>query len=179
MNNLKSMEKSCTIPKIKNPFLDYIHELLTNISTNYDIPVMKLMELVDHSRINSIISTSGSKSKVGICQARKQDGQRCTRKSKDNSTFCGKHINGQKYGCVTIESEETPPTISLTIEESNGDQYLVDSSNIVYQYCDSNHDKVKVIGHKDSVGNLILVDTPPSEPSLDAMFEKYIANNKI
>jgi hypothetical protein len=173
------MEKQCPSTKIKHPVVDYIHELLTNIATNIDIPPMKLMEYVDYSKIGDILSSSEAKSKVGICQARKQDGQRCTRKSKESSNFCGKHIHNQKYGCVNIQSEDISPTISLTIEESNGDKYLVDSSNIVYQYCDSSQEKVKIIGHRDSVGNLVLIENQEQEQSLDMMFEKYIAHNKI
>jgi hypothetical protein len=170
---------SQTLPSqmFKHPVADYIHELLINISSNYDIPSMKLMELVDYTRLQTLLSVP--KGKTGICQARKQDGQRCTRKSKDNGIFCGKHIHNQKYGCVTVETEESPPTISLTIEESNGDQYLVDSSNIVYQYSDATQSKVKIIGHKDSAGNIVLLDSPSVPSSLDDMFEQYIANNKI
>lgn len=166
--------------KLKHPISDFIHELITNVANTYDIPHVKLLEMVDYARLNSIISLTEPKAKAGICQARKQDGQRCTRKSKENGKFCGKHITNQKYGCVCVETEESPPTISLTIEESNGDHYLVDSSNIVYQYCDSSHDKVKIIGHKDSIGNLVLLEEePPNTASLDEMFENYIANNNI
>ena len=174
------MDKPTSVPKNKHPISDFVHELITNIASNYDIPAIKLMEMVDYTKLNSLISATEPKVKAGICQARKQDGQRCTRKSKENSKFCGKHIHSQKYGCVNVEAEDTPPTISLTIEESNGDKYLVDSSNIVYQYCDTNHDRVKIIGHKDSIGNLVLLEPEESSiENLDSMFEKYIANNKI
>ena len=66
------MEHTLPGPMFKHPVADYIRELLTNISTNYDIPSMKLLELVDYKRLQTLLSVP--KGKAGICQARKQDG---------------------------------------------------------------------------------------------------------
>lgn len=73
-----------------------------------------------------------------LCMARKQDGNQCTRRRKDNLEFCGKHINNRKYGRIDDHSNivdklaEDDNYIMTWVEEFNGKEYLVDSNDIIY-----------------------------------------------
>ena len=68
------------------------------------------------------------------CIALKCNGERCSRKQKDNnSCFCGTHLKGAPYG--TIEKESLVPKkqkIQLWLEEINGISRYIDRNNNVY-----------------------------------------------
>ena len=89
--------------------------------------------------------------------ARKQDGNQCTRRKKDHTDYCGKHIKNRKYGRIDDYSNivdklaEDDNYIMTWIETFNGVEYLVDSNNIVYT-----NDVItpEIVGKKNTDGTL-------------------------
>ena len=121
--------------KINTYLSHYIDDILTNISNDYGIPLNDLAKYVDKETIhNKSPSTS-------CCRARKQDGNRCTRKSKPNSIFCGKHITNRKYGCINNETY-----IELKYFNHGDSSYYTDEYNIVYKKLNDN--KYEIVGIK-------------------------------
>ena len=94
-----------------------INNILKDISTNYKIPINDLM--------NSY--TKNLKNIKGLCIALKQDGEQCTRRSKINSVFCGKHIVNQKCGCINNEI-----IIELSTININNKLLYIDNNKIIY-----------------------------------------------
>lgn len=54
------------------------------------------------------------------CKARKQDGTQCSRRHKLNKSFCGKHINNQKYGIFQLKG--TPTSASIQKNQENDEK---------------------------------------------------------
>ena len=67
------------------------------------------------------------------CTAKKANGEQCTRKKKDECSFCGTHDKYQPHGIVTLtHKEKTQKKVCLTIVDVNGINYYVDDANNVY-----------------------------------------------
>lgn len=109
-----------------------LKDILNNISVEYNIPIDELMKYSKNKK---------TKKKCCLCRARKQDGQQCTRKSKPNSIFCGKHLDKRNYGCISDE-----PYIDCRVIRNNDKVYYIDDYNIVYESLGAN--KYKIIGKK-------------------------------
>ena len=95
--------------------------------------------------------------KTGLCLAKKQDGQQCTRRCRDGSNFCGKHIKSHKFGCITDDTDEQYDTIQMKPDLYQGEKVLVDSDGIVYKYVDGEQDSVEIIGKKSASGHIVLI----------------------
>jgi len=77
---------------------------------------------------------------VGICNARRADGEQCTRRIQcnkldtKNSKFCGTHYKGIPYG--EIENQVVQPVISkqcVYVVHINGIGYYVDDKDNIYK----------------------------------------------
>lgn len=93
-----------------------------------------------------------------ICVARKADGQRCTRKRRENSEYCGKHSSHLKYGRADDNkpTDKTDEKYVMTWHENiDGLDYLVDDQNVVYTY---NLENPEIIGKKNIEGKLIMLN---------------------
>lgn len=68
------------------------------------------------------------------CTGRRANGQQCTRRKKNDDCFCGTHIKGIPHGVVDIAEEDTNATtkIEVCVQEIQGINYYIDSSNNVY-----------------------------------------------
>lgn len=155
-----------------------IETILGKISNDYQIPLPDLLKYLEaEPELNTVTFLKKSGTSC-ICKARKQDGQRCTRRCKDSSDFCGKHINKQKFGCV----QETTPNDIINTDEYyyNQTTYLVDEDQIVYQQVEDEYEIVgkrcktgKISFLKDLFGNETSMSHPTTAPPIDLqiMFE--------
>ena len=139
-----------------------IEGILGKISSDYNLELPKLLKYLDGEPELNDISFLKKVSGSTICKARKQDGQRCTRRCKDESLFCGKHIKNQKFGCV----QDTTNTDTVTTDELyyNDTKYLIDDDNIVYQEKLINgEENYEIVGKRTKSGKIKflkeLVDT--------------------
>lgn len=108
-----------------------LNDILTNISKEYDIPLKDLMK---YSQKNT--------KTICKCRARKADGLQCTRRSKNNSLFCGKHMDKRNFGCVADEE-----FIECSITKEKDTIYYIDEYGIMYKKLEEN--KFKIIGRKN------------------------------
>ena len=68
------------------------------------------------------------------CSAKRASGERCTRRRKENSEYCGTHMKGQPHGISkTNEKEITNHTITLRTQDIKGIMYYIDDFNNVYK----------------------------------------------
>ena len=97
------------------------------------------------------------------CIALKCNGDRCSRRQKDDQTnFCGTHIKGSPYGTITETTVKKKEKIQLWLQEINGiHRYIDDKGNI---YCTNdiltNIECPKIIGKysiTNNIYNIILV----------------------
>ena len=117
-----------------------LEEVFKKISTQYDISYDELNNkfIRENSFFSSIIVNESDESI--ICKAIKQDGFRCTRKSKPNCDFCGKHIKKQ-----TKALTDNNLSITMTNITIDGKNYLVDNNNILFSLPDSEN-RTTIVG---------------------------------
>ena len=70
------------------------------------------------------------------CMGRKQDGKQCTRRRKEGSDYCGKHINCQKYGRIDDNNndkmnDELLRTVLINIDNK---EYLIDNNKNLFTF---------------------------------------------
>jgi hypothetical protein len=79
--------------------------------------------------------TKNSISHFERCTAKRANGEQCTRRKKENSSFCGTHIKGTPHGvqtCVEVSSVNTKK-VEVWIQEIKGINYYIDAENNVYR----------------------------------------------
>tara|TARA_B110000008_G_C16944850_1_gene554008 strand:+ start:632 stop:1135 length:504 start_codon:yes stop_codon:yes gene_type:complete len=69
------------------------------------------------------------------CNAKRANGEQCTRRKKDDSCFCGTHDKNRPHGEIdTNMIEETKLTkVSVWHQEINGILYYIDDANNIYK----------------------------------------------
>lgn len=114
------------------------------------------------------------------CLGRKQCGEQCTRKRKNNQEFCGSHQKGLPYGRIDDGIDYKPKEkgkrgrkkknpsledlsynndyVATWKDPELGDQYLIDSDNIVYT---NNPENPRIVGRKNEKGQIEDFDIPP------------------
>lgn len=136
-----------------------VDRILDRVAKDYNINRASLEQYkeAEEAKDKYSIAPSLRPNKTGLCLAKKQDGQQCTRRCREGSNFCGKHIKSHKFGCVTDDIDEIFESIKMTPEIYQGTKVLVDEEGIVYKYTDENQDSVEIIGRKSSEGNIYLI----------------------
>ncbi len=124
-NDMKNMiEAKCSIESERNSLINYINE----------ISILEL-EQSDFSKRKRI------RNNVPIyerCNAKRANGDRCTRKKKDGKDYCGTHIKCQPHGIVTDKDtgETNVKKILVRTQDINGVIYYIDDFNNVYYHQD-------------------------------------------
>ena len=124
-------------------FSSQLKKILIEISNEYSLDKNKLLnKYLDSVSLNNVsIKKKKKKNKLEpdcLCMARKQDGNQCTRRRKGPDEYCGKHIKNRRFGRIDEHSNnidklaENDNYIMTWVEMFEGDEYLVDSNNVVY-----------------------------------------------
>ena len=68
------------------------------------------------------------------CEARRANCEQCTRRKKDDCSFCGTHSKGTPHGVVDSSNNENKKItkIEVWVKEIKGINYYVDADNNVY-----------------------------------------------
>jgi hypothetical protein len=125
-----------TYPKKLKELETRIQLQLTILKKKYNISEIDIKKFM----ANSIYFATKQKTKKKtlssheLCTARKQDGDRCTRRKKGNSQYCGKHITNRPYGRFDnkndiVEHNDKIKVRSIQIKKCS---YLIDEDNILY-----------------------------------------------
>jgi len=70
------------------------------------------------------------------CNAKRANGEQCTRRRKDDCEFCGTHVKGTPHGYIQLNSkgeELSEKKIEVVAEEVLGIVYYIDNLNNVYK----------------------------------------------
>ena len=113
------------------------------------------------------------------CMGRKLDGKQCTRGRKDNSDYCKSHMNKLPYGRIDDEFKLKEPLkrgrkrkssskeieyVFTHIEVIDGDNYLVDTNNLVYSFDINNPE---FLGIKTESG-IKKIEIPPQQETVSS-----------
>jgi len=103
-----------------NELVEYIYE--------YERLVFEKEDFVKRKRVkNSIPSTNR-------CNARRANGEQCTRRRKDDCEFCGTHSKGVPHGFMEEENAtQSTQKLEVVAEEIQGIVYYIDKFNNVYK----------------------------------------------
>jgi hypothetical protein len=68
------------------------------------------------------------------CNAKRANGEQCTRKRKDGYEYCGTHVKGIPNGSIQIdENVKNMHKIDVFVQDINGIAYYLDQNNNVYK----------------------------------------------
>ena len=69
------------------------------------------------------------------CNAKRANGEQCTRKKKDDSCYCGTHDKNRPHGVIVCGEckEEKLTKMAVWLQEINGILYYIDNYNNVYK----------------------------------------------
>ena len=141
---------------IQNTLPDRVHiseiiEMIQTIADDFNLPEHELLRYIDDLKCEKVFLPSEEATPMDhMCKARKQNGQQCTRRSKEATYFCGKHVKTQKYGCVDI-------SLDLKPFEYESKQYFMDGDKILYQPCEGPEGSMRIVGKQTKSGGVHLI----------------------
>lgn len=108
-----------------NELLEFVYE--------YERLCFEKDDFVKRKRVKNVVPL------MNRCNARRANGEQCTRKRRDDCEFCGTHYKGTPHGLVTQtdgnELAESPEVVKLDVfaEEIGGIVYYIDKMRNVYK----------------------------------------------
>lgn len=86
-------------------------------------------DFIKRKRIKNAIPT------LNRCNAKRANGEQCTRRRKDNCNFCGTHEKGRPHGLINQDSKSSDEVrnIEVRAQEIMGIVYYIDNYNNVYK----------------------------------------------
>ena len=139
LNNLSTL-------KNLHPDIDTFDEYFMNIlQFIYDYENLELSEqdFVKRKRVKNKIPI------VDQCIAKRANGEQCSRRKKDGSTFCGTHIKGTPHGVVShIDThccglnDNVNKKVEVWLEDIGGIMFYIDNVGNIYDYNEVNSNKV-------------------------------------
>ena len=125
-------------------FKDSIRNKISELDLDDKIKINDLLEHVyDYERLvlskDDLIKRKRIKNSIPInnrCNAKRANGEQCTRRRKDECEFCGTHVKGTPHGFIQLNSngeELSERKIEVVAEEILGIVYYIDKNVNVYQ----------------------------------------------
>ena len=123
----------------------------------YDYDRISLLkdDFVKRKRIKNAIPNSNR------CNAKRANGEQCTRRRKCDEEFCGTHSKGIPHGLITTNdsSESSNTTMEVSAVEVMGIVYYIDNCNNVYNTEDVMNavQNPRIIAKYKKNGNIITI----------------------
>jgi len=117
-----------------NEVLEYVNE--------YENLEFKKDDLYNKKRVKNSIPS------LHRCNAKRANGEQCTRKRKDGYEFCGTHTKGIPNGSVQVDpANQNMRKLEVVVQDINGIAYYLDQENNIYRTEDiiSNKENPQVI----------------------------------
>jgi hypothetical protein len=117
-------------PKI-NELLEYVYD--------YNRLVLTKEDFVKRKRVKNAIPT------LNRCNARRANGEQCTRRKKDDYEYCGTHLKGTPHGICdkdAVNDKQQGHKVEVWVQDIQGIVYYIDKTNNVYQAEDILSNKV-------------------------------------
>jgi hypothetical protein len=108
---------------------DIVRENLVNFVYSYDKLTLSANDFAKRKRVKNTVPLCDR------CIAKRSNGEQCTRRKKDNESYCGTHIKGAPHGFINKEQhvEESQSTrVDVWIQEIKGIYYYIDKNKNVY-----------------------------------------------
>lgn len=108
-----------------------ISKYVSSNPPNYTLPAS--LQIVQKKRRNKLVVPD-----VERCMAKRANGERCTRRHRDDSQFCGTHHESRPHGQISADGDEAALTKKLLIhtQEINGIIYYIDNAFNIYNTMD-------------------------------------------
>ena len=132
--------------KVSNYIDNFKSEVKTYLKSNDNIPVSEKSDLLKFIydfgtlEINKqdFVKRKRSKSVVPFysrCIAKKSSGEQCTRKKRNESSYCGTHDKNRPHGEINEcdKEENILKKVEIWIEQINGIVYYIDGKNNIYK----------------------------------------------
>ena len=74
------------------------------------------------------------------CEAKRASGERCSRRKKGTSIYCGTHIKGTPHGKIN-DKQSSLKKVEIMNKDINGILYFIDNNGNVYNHEDIQHNK--------------------------------------
>lgn len=124
-------------------FKDNVRNKINELAIEEKPKVNELLEFIyDYERLSLIkddlIKRKRIKNSIPInnrCNAKRANGEQCTRRRKDKCEYCGTHSKGTPHGFITLNdsSEVINQKIEVIAEEICGIVYYIDKNSNVYK----------------------------------------------
>jgi hypothetical protein len=104
-------------------------EGLVEFIFNYDRLILTKEDVSKRKRIKNSIPCTNR------CNAKRANGEQCTRKQKENCIFCGTHVKGTPHGVVNSLQDDAANNIIVSevfAQEIGGIVYYLDKHNNVF-----------------------------------------------
>lgn len=138
------MEKrlNAKIEEYIKKFKDEIRNKIVELDFDDKSKAAELLEFVyDYNRLTFQKEDLSKRKRVkncipnsNRCNAKRANGEQCTRRRKESCEFCGTHSKGTPHGIIDLET--TPSSlnkIEVFAEEIKGIVYYIDKNNNVYK----------------------------------------------
>jgi hypothetical protein len=120
----------CKITELEFQEKQKINELL-EYAYDYNRLVLTKEDFVKRKRVKNAIPL------LNRCNARRANGEQCTRQRKEGCEFCGTHNKGVPHGFMSEDGSEpaaqTTQKLEVVAEEIKGIVYYIDKYNNVYK----------------------------------------------
>lgn len=114
---------------IKQQCDESTHIVITNYMNTYKKLQLETEDFTKRKRVKNIVPY------YDRCCAYRANGERCTRRKKNDEKYCGTHIKGQPHGIVT-DNDDVSVTkfkkITVRQQDIKGIIYYIDDNNNVY-----------------------------------------------
>ncbi len=123
-NDIRNRVLSMDIDKFHlNELLEYVNE--------YESLILQKDDFIKRKRVKNAIP------QLNRCNAKRANGEQCTRRRRDDCEFCGTHYKGTPHGLVTSEDglskECSKQSIEVIVEDICGIAYYLDKYGNVYK----------------------------------------------
>jgi len=106
----------------KEEFLKFIFD--------YNILILSSQDFQRRKRVKNVVPHHNR------CLAKRANGEQCTRRKKDDMSFCGTHNKGIPHGEVTQNNNDLSVLKKkcIWVEEIKGINYFIDDDNNIYNH---------------------------------------------
>lgn len=121
--------KNNILELVDNQCDDETKVIFNNYLNNYNKLILSKEDFTKRKRVKNIVPY------YDRCCAYRANGERCTRRRKDDMQFCGTHVKGQPHGIVSEDDKSSTTKfkkITVRQQDIKGIIYYIDDTQNVY-----------------------------------------------
>ena len=110
------------------------NEFVIDNINGYSFPLIEVEDMNKKKRMKNNIPICER------CEAKRASGERCSRRKKGSSIYCGTHIKGTPHGKIN-DKQTSLKKVEIINKDINGIIYFIDNDGNVYNHEDIQHNK--------------------------------------